>query len=213
MGKRRIRNLIRIGVSPQQIIGTDVNAQRKQEGSEAYGIECHEERCDDELFFKHSPTIAFICTPPDQHHGPAQKCIDAGCHVFIEASVLDEGLKILAASAEDKNIVLFPSCTMRHFAGPKLIKDLIKKDVIGEPLFWQYQSGQYLPDWHPWEPLHSYYASKKNTGGCREIVPFELNWITDIFGDVEDVFANPKLSDIPADIHDAYFLTLDTVAA
>ena len=38
-----------------------------------------------------------------------------------------------------------------------------------------YHSGQYLPDWHPWESYKDFYVSNPATGARREIVPFELS--------------------------------------
>jgi hypothetical protein len=78
--------------------------------------------------------------------------------------------------------MIFPSCTMKYFHGPKIIKNLIRQKTIGNVLNFNYQVGQYLPDWHPWENINNFYVSKKKTGACREIVPFELNWICGIFG-------------------------------
>jgi predicted dehydrogenase len=43
-------------------------------------------------------------------------------------------------------------------------------------------SGQYLPDWHTYEPVSDYYVSDPATGGAREIVPFEMTWLTELFG-------------------------------
>jgi hypothetical protein len=39
-----------------------------------------------------------------------------------------------------------------------------------------------LPDWHNYEKVSDYYVSSKETSGGREIVPFELTWITLLLG-------------------------------
>ena len=62
------------------------------------------------------------------------------------------------------------------------IKDLIKKKKIGKVYFGKYHVGQYLPDWHPWQNIKDFYVGRKETNGCKELIPFELNWMTDIFG-------------------------------
>ena len=67
------------------------------------------------------------------------------------------------------------------------IRDLLNKNIIGQPLSFIYHSGQYLPDWHPWEDYRKFYVSKRETGACREIVPFELVWLIDLFGKVKTV--------------------------
>ncbi len=72
-----------------------------------------------------------------------------------------------------------------------------------------YQTGQYLPDWHPWERIEEFYVSSRETGGCREIVPFELTWLNDIFGVPEPLAcAKAKLTDMKVDIDDIYHCLL-----
>src|SRR4029077_4021018 len=44
--------------------------------------------------------------------------------------------------------------------------------------------GQHLADWHPGADLSTYYAAQAATGACREMVPFELCWLTGLFGPV-----------------------------
>ena len=96
---------------------------------------------------------------------------------------------------------------MKYHNGPKKLKELIVRDkVIGECLYSNYVTGQYLPDWHPWEDIKDYYVSKKNRWR-RELVPFELAWLNDIFGNPKIVNSVvKKLSDIKADIDDFIIL-------
>ena len=55
-----------------------------------------------------------------------------------------------------------------------------------------FHSGQYLPDWHPYEKVGEYYVSNPTTGGAREIVPFELTWFTNLFSFPEKVCGNVR---------------------
>ena len=55
---------------------------------------------------------------------------------------------------------------MRYYFGPRRIKELLKAGAVGRPLTFTYQSGQYLPDWHPWESYKEFYVSKRETGAC-----------------------------------------------
>ena len=73
-----------------------------------------------------------------------------------------------------------------------------------------YQKGQYLPDWHPWENIKDFYVSNPDTGGAREIVPFELVWINDIFGHPKPLTCvRRKLTDMDANIEDMYHFVLE----
>ena len=206
MGKRRVRNLLANGIRKENIIGVDRRADRVTEAAKRYGIEA----CSEVLPIALAKVSALvISTSPDEHLLYAQLAAEHGKHLFIEASVLADGLLELAAEVEAKGLVSFPSCTMRFFAGPRRIAALLAEGAIGKVLAWQYQSGQYLPDWHPWEPITDFYVSNPPTGGCREIVPFEMVWLEPVFGRVLDVDGrHAKLSDMPSAIDDIYMLQM-----
>lgn len=130
---------------------------------------------------------------------------------FIEASVVDSDKVIeLSKLIQNKRILMAPSCTMQFYPAPIKIKQLIAEGVIGKVLNYNYHTGQYLPDWHPWEKIEDFYVSNPDTGGAREIVPFELTWINDIFGESKPLACvRKKLTDMPADIDDIYHCLLE----
>lgn len=98
---------------------------------------------------------------------------------------------------------------MRYFKGPSLIRKIVKKNIIGKLHYLNYVTGQYLPDWHPWENIKNFYVSKKKTGGCREIVPFELTWLNEIFGKPKVQYSfKKKISTLKANIDDIYTFNL-----
>jgi hypothetical protein len=69
--------------------------------------------------------------------------------------------------------------------------------------------GQYLPDWHPWEDIRTFYAGKRETAGSREMVPFELTWLLDIVGRPKEVFGFFGMThDMGVDIDDTYGMTM-----
>ncbi len=204
MGKRRIRNLQSLKVA--EVLGFDPRPDRGGEAAERYGVRTFT-KFDDAL--KTNPDALIISTPPDLHLEYARIALQGGKHCFMEASVLSDGLdEVIALSAKQKRVAA-PSCTMRFHPSVRVIKELVEHDTVGTPLSFTYHSGQYLPDWHPWEDYRSYYVAKRATGACREIVPFELVWLTWVLGDVETVSCfRGKLSTLDADIDDTYQLLL-----
>lgn len=206
MGKRRVRNLQALGHAG--LAGFDLREDRRQETADKYGIAVFDGFESALATFK--PDALVISTAPDQHMTYAWAALELGLSCFIEASVVDsEGIKALAAKVEGTGIVMAPSCTMRYYPGPKVVKSLLLQGAIGKPLNINYQTGQYLPDWHPWEPIEDFYVSRRDTGGCREIVPFELTWLDDVFGPSEPLACvKAKLTDINADIDDVYHCLL-----
>ena len=206
MGRRRVRCLLANGIDKSRIIGHDLVKERTEIAENEYGIKTFTELTDKII---DKIDVIIVSTPPDQHINYLQTAVKFNKDVFVEASVLSNGLREVYEKSEEQKIIAFPSCTMRFFEGPIKIAELVAKSEIGKVLSYQYQSGQYLPDWHPWEDISDYYVSTPETGGCREIVPFELVWIEPIFGKVSDINGmHAKISDMPTEISDIYNLQL-----
>lgn len=200
MGKRRARNLKRLGFS--DITGFDPRPDRRTEAEDKYGIRTVGDWAKAEAL----PADAWIIsTPPDTHLDYGFKAVARGVHFFTEANVTDVRAPEMIAALKKSGTVGAPSCTMRYYPGPKKIKSLVGAGAIGKPLMFTYHTGQYLPDWHPWENYKDFYVSKRATGACREIVPFELSWLVDLFGEIKTLTAlRDKVSDLDCDIDDVY---------
>jgi predicted dehydrogenase len=99
---------------------------------------------------------------------------------------------------------------MKFHPAIKEIKNIVANRKYGKVTNFSYHSGQYLPDWHPWESVKDFYVSKKETGGCREIVPFELTWIVEITGFPKSIIGFfGKTMDVGVEIDDTYIISLD----
>lgn len=202
MGKRRVRNLTHIGAGV--IAGFDPREDRRSEAESKYGIRTWSDF--DQAFQEHRPDAMIISTPPDLHVRYAKIALERGCHFFSEASVVDDGMdQLIALHQSRRHLTAAPSCTLRFHPGIGAIKRVVETESFGQPLLVTYHSGQWLPDWHPWEDYRSFYVSKRLTGACREIVPFELSWLTWLLGDVKLIAGmKGKLSTLDCDIDDAY---------
>lgn len=206
MGKRRIRNLKALGLSA--LAGFDPRQDRRDEASRIYEAEVFDSF---EIALQtFCPDALIISTGPSLHMDYALFAAEKNIHCFIEASVVDsDRIMRLHNLVKDSGTIMAPSCTMCYYPGPRKIKELIQAGAIGKPLNLSYLTGQYLPDWHPWENIQDFYVSKRETGGCREIVPFELTWLNEIFGDPEPLACvKDKLTDMDADIDDIYHCLL-----
>ncbi len=203
MGKRRLRCLLNLGYS--QITGIDPRQDRQDEARNQYNIKVSQALSDSYL---DGSDAMIISTPPDKHLEYVKLAIDYGIPCFVEASVLLDHVKESIIYNKKKSFVA-PSCTMLFHPAIKLIKDLVLSDRYGKVKNFSYHSGQYLPDWHPWEKVQDYYVSNKATGGAREIVPFELTWITALFGFPSKIKGYYlKTTDLGIPIDDTYCITL-----
>jgi predicted dehydrogenase len=204
MGKRRVRCLKELSV--ETIIGFDPREDRRAESADKYGIDVF---ASIDRAFDRGPDALIISTPPDLHMRYAKAAVERGIHFFCEASVTDDGMAEVMARLDGSKLVGAPSCTMRFHPAIKIIKENVENNVIGRLEAFTHHAGQWLPDWHPWEDYRSFYVSKRATGACREIVPFELSWLTSIVGDFDRVAAmRDKVSDLECDIDDIYQLLL-----
>jgi predicted dehydrogenase len=205
MGKRRLRCLR--SLEEKDVIGFDPRADRRKESEEKYNIKTVDDL--GKVDFKTIDAI-IISTPPDIHERYIKLALEKKKPAFIEASVVLGELVELNKEAKNKGVFLAPSATMCFHPAIKDIKEIIDSGKYGKVTNFTYYSGQYLPDWHPWEGVKDYYVSKKETGGGREIVPFELTWIVKVLGfpkKVKGIFG--KTIELGVDIDDTYAIALD----
>jgi predicted dehydrogenase len=188
MGKRRIRNLQALGFIG--IFGFDKREDRAKEAASLYKVTCF---TDFEEALKQSSAKAFIISlPPDIHHIYMKKAVELNIPFFVEASVVDTNMKEIIAAAKQKNVFAAPSSTLYFHPAIKKIFQLIQSNYLGSLSNIMYHMGGYLPDWHTYEKVSEFYVSKKETGGAREIVPFELTWMTKLFGFPKQLVATVK---------------------
>ncbi|GGF08086.1 Gfo/Idh/MocA family protein [Flavobacterium limi] len=208
MGKRRIRNLQALGI--KNIIGLDNRKDRRDESLEKYQIGVVSSF--EEAIGSYKFDAFVISLPPAIHHVYMKKSLELHIPAFIEASVLDTDFEQMIKEGNDKGICLAPSCTLFFHPAIKKIAEFVQNGELGKISNFLYHSGQYLPDWHTYEDVSEYYVSNKETGGGREIVPFELTWITLILGFPKRVvgfYKNTIQIKGADDIDDTYNLLMD----
>ena len=206
MGKRRIRCLKALGYE-KNIAGFDIRQDRRDEAHELYNIPVFD---NNDKISLHDFDCLIISVPPDKHTEYIQIAIKNKIPSFVEASVNIEGLEELNQIAKEADVLIAPSCTMLFHPAIRDIKRIIRSEEFGKITNFSFHSGQYLPDWHPWEKVSEYYVSNKKTGGGREIVPFELTWIVDLIGYPKRVTGfYGKTADVGAEIDDTYVISMD----
>jgi predicted dehydrogenase len=200
MGTRRVRNLRHIG--GVELAGFEPRVQRRDAVAGTYGMTVFPAF---EQGLDWAPDALVISTPPDCHAEYALAAARAGLPFFTEASVVTDGMDEVMDAVRASGTLAAPSCTLRCHPGVELMRDRIAAGTIGRPLALVHHVGQYLGDWHPWEDYRAFYAARRSTGAAREIVPFELCWMTYLFGAVVELNCFcAKLSRLEVDIDDIY---------
>jgi predicted dehydrogenase len=179
MGKRRARNLSALGFT--EIYGADTRADRQKEALEAGCVQSTFSSITAALA-THTYDAMVVSLPPAIHHIAIKEAIKHRLPCFIEASVVDTDFDSMIADAKANNVLLAPSYTLYFHPAIQKIKEIIDTNYLGTLTNIIYHSGQYLPDWHTYEKVEEYYVSNPATGGAREIVPFELTWLTQVLG-------------------------------
>jgi len=207
MGRRRIRCLQTLGV--REIVGLDLRADRRAEAERTYGVRVVEHSPD---LWAARPDCAVISVPPKQHVPRMWECVQHRVPFFVEASVVDDGLADVIAAVDAAGLLAAPSSTLHFHPAIRAVGEIVRSGRLGRLSNVLLHSGQYLPDWHSYESVAEFYVSDPSTGGGREIMPFELTWLTEVFGFPRRVAGNHrKTIDIPGAeaIDDTYNALLD----
>ncbi len=201
MGRRRIR-LMKQYDPELKIIGIDSNTERALEVSKESGIDTVSSI--DEAFDKYSVDAAFICTSPLSHASIIKELVSRKTDLFTEINLVEDGYEDFIKETDTK---LFLSSTFLYRKDVQWMIDAVGKET---GVNYIYHTGQYLPDWHPWENYKKFFVGDKRTGGCREILAIELPWITKCFGKVKKVnVLKGTLSGLELDYPDNYMIQIE----
>ncbi|MCF6472090.1 Gfo/Idh/MocA family oxidoreductase [Nonomuraea sp. MG754425] len=97
-----------------------------------------------------------VNTPDDTHERLAIDCLEAGKAVYLEKpmAITVEGCDNILRAARRTGTRLYVGHNMRHMGVVRLMRDIIRKGVIGEPKtvwvrhFVSYGGDYYFKDWH-----------------------------------------------------------------
>ena len=206
MGKRRIRNLLEIGIN--EIVGFDIREDRRKQASEIYSILTVKNF---QSAIKENPDAIIISTSPDAHKEYSLYAIENKIPFFTEVNTMDPNdMQEVIDKMQKNNVKGIPSSNLRFHPSIILLKKIFKNNEIGKIFTFNFHSGSYLPDWHPWEKLEEYYVYDKETGGGRDQIMWELSWIFWLLGKPKVVTSmTKKLGLFEANIFDVYNLMIE----
>jgi len=159
------------------------------------------------------PDVVFITNPTSNHLGYAMMFDDS--HLFIEKpiSTSSRNLQDLFTALIKNEKVCFIGYNYRFH--PQLIKirNYLKEVKIGRILYANFQSGQYLPDWHPKEDYRKSYAAQRELGGG---VLLTMSHVIDyaywLFGPQKVVYSKmEKKSDLEIYVEDSVDIVTESI--
>jgi predicted dehydrogenase len=99
-------------------------------------------------------------------------------HLFAEVPFVMNlaAMEDVARQAPTYTGELAMSHSPRYYPPFAIIRDQIRRGVIGRPLYVEHSLGNYLPEWHPYEDYRSFYGGDWRLGGAGlDMIPHELN--------------------------------------
>jgi predicted dehydrogenase len=91
----------------------------------------------DELLNETSPDVVHVTTPPQTHYAIAMRCLEAGCHVYVEKPfALDaEETRSLLASAAEKGLKITAGHDAQFSHAARRMRSLVSSGFLGaEPV-------------------------------------------------------------------------------
>lgn len=175
IGRRHLGNLIEAGV--REITVVEPREDRRKEAQE----HAAKTAAGKPLSLKIVPTAeeayrgarfegVVIAAPPRFHSDEIRRAAAAGVPVFSEKPLATDlepwdALKSAIAQAEESGKIGMVAYNYRFNLHLQQARKLIREGAIGRPLSIRGIFSQNLRDWHPWEGLNWFMASKAQGGG------------------------------------------------
>jgi predicted dehydrogenase len=134
--------------------------------------------------------------------------LECGLHHFCEANIWTPEFVEIDRIARQKNLVAAPSASLRFSPVVKKLREIVRTR-IGRLHSFQLLLSTYMPGWHPSEGPE-FYGRNRSTSAGREMVPFELAWLSDVFGMPENLSGFVRrCADFPDLPEDLWSLQMD----
>jgi len=149
------------------------------------------------------PDLTFITNPSSLHMETAIAAGKAGSHLFIEKplAILPSDIDRLISIVEQNKLVALVGYQQRYHPIFAQVKAWLNDHRIGAVMSAYIESGEYLPDWHPYEDYQTTHPARSELGGGVIFgVNHELDYVIDLFGLPSRIFASAnRNSDLAVD--------------
>ncbi len=184
IGMRHAKNFQTLGVD--LLVGFDPTLERRQQFVQEIGA--HTVSSLDEGLGR-GPDLVVIASPNCFHLKQALAAARQGCNLFVEKPISHtlEGVDELVDLVNEQSLYLHVGSNWKFHPAFMTMKQVIESGVLGTITGAQVLSGQWLPDWHPWEDYRQMYSSKKQLAGGIVLDSHEFDYLTWLLGPVKNV--------------------------
>lgn len=203
IGKRHLRNLISLNIDKKSIYVLEPREDRVNE-IKSLGISNCLSKINE---FDDIPVkAAIICSPTSYHIDQAIYFAKKQADLMIEKPLSRDlnNIEELKDIVKQNNLTTFIAYIFRFAPSIKFIKDILKKNIIGDVFFVRGEFSEYLPDWHPYEKYNSFYMAQKELGGGSILDQSHImDLVHYLFGNFKSVMAfNNKISELEIEADD-----------
>ena len=194
IGKRHLRNLVSCGITEMAVV--DPRADRLEE-ARAQVPTASKLRTVGSLqaaFTGHERYDAVVvASPPAFHPEAIRRAVEAGLPILCEKPLAtDDGavwsrLKRLCATAAERGILSMVGYNYRFLPHLQQVRRLLAEGAVGSILSVRGTFSEHLREWHPWEGLNFYMASRAQGGGALLDESHLLDLCRWLFGEITEV--------------------------
>lgn len=206
IGERHVRNLLTLGHRDISVLRRSDRPARTLDASSYTTL------ADTDVAFARKPVAIIIATPTALHMPLLQQAVAEGIPSMVEvplAASLD-GLAELANSARVSDTPVLIAHNLRFNPCLNWIREALKANQVGTPIYSQAQFGEYLPSGHDWEDFRDRYEARSDLGGGVILTSIhEIDHAVWLFGPVGTVTCVAKSTTLGLDVEDTAMLVLE----
>ena len=166
IGRRHAANALALG-SEVALVRHGKSHDKKQSAFlKKHALQCFYDLS--EALREWKPNAVIVANPTALHLETARAVLRySNAHLFIEKPISHEihGVSPFLKMAEKAGRIVAVGYHFRHHPQLKKIKALLEKGALSDIFFARFTTGEYLPNWHPWEDYRSGYAARAELGG------------------------------------------------
>ena len=207
MGRRRIRHALELAEANVAVF--DIREDRVSEVKKLFPDVTCLSKFDD--LVTHDLAGIFISVPPSDHEIYIDWALAHRVPFMCEQPISHklDNLDSIRERVLEQKLICHVSNNQRYSPRVETLRRILDDGKVGRPLTGTVELGEWLPNWHPYEPYQDYYPSWRRMGGGLDAV-CDLDWLRHLFGEPDRIQAMcSRKSDLEIDTFDVTQFLID----